>query len=78
MKIATGKVVDGRVVVEGAALDEGATVTVLTRDDDETFELSLEQETELLLAVQEAESGETISANELAFWHTSRGSGPRV
>ena len=65
MKIATGKVVEGRVVVEGATLDEGATVTVLARDDDESFELSSEQEVELLLAIEEAERGETISANEL-------------
>ena len=65
MKIATGKVIDGRVVVEGAALDEGATVTVLARDDDESFDLSPEQEAELLLAIGEAERGETISSNEL-------------
>ncbi len=65
MRIATGKVIDGRVVVEGAALEEGATVTVLARDDDETFELSPEQEAELLLAIGEAERGETISAHEL-------------
>ena len=34
MKVATGKVIDGKVVVEGTALDEGAMVTVLARDDD--------------------------------------------
>jgi len=65
MKIATGKVIGGRVVVEGSTLDEGATVTILARDDDESFELSSEQEGELLLAIEEAERGETISADEL-------------
>ena len=65
MTIATGKVVGGRVVVEGAPLDEGSTVTVLARDDEATFELSAEQEAELLLAIREAECGETISAEEL-------------
>jgi hypothetical protein len=32
MKVATGAVVDGRVVVEGANLAEGSTVTVLLRE----------------------------------------------
>jgi hypothetical protein len=65
MRIATGKVVDGRVVVEGVALDEGATVTVLAREDDESFELSPQQEAELLASIGEAERGEFLSAQEL-------------
>ena len=65
MKVATGKVIDGKVVVEGAAFDEGAMVTVLARDDDETFEVSPEQESALLLAIGEAERGETISGEQL-------------
>jgi hypothetical protein len=39
----TGKVVDGRVVVEGEALSEGASVTVLVPDE-ATFDLSEEDE----------------------------------
>ena len=50
MRVATGKVIDGRVVVEGTAFDEGAVVTILARDDDETFDLSPEQEAEVLIA----------------------------
>ena len=65
MKVATGKVIDGRVVVEGAPLDEGATVTVLARDDDEAFEVSPEEEAALLLAIGEAERGETMSGEAL-------------
>lgn len=65
MRVATGKVIDGRVVVDGAAFDEGAVVTILARDDDETFELSLEEEAELLIAITEAERGEVISADQL-------------
>lgn len=65
MRIATGKVVDGRVVFEGAAFDEGATVTVIAREDDESFELSPEQEAELLEAIGEAERGEVIGGDEL-------------
>lgn len=65
MRVATGKVIDGRVVVEGTAFDEGAVVTILARDDDETFDLSPEQETELLIAIAEAERGEVIPAGQL-------------
>jgi hypothetical protein len=65
MRIATGKVVDGRVVVEGAALDEGTTVTVIAREDDESFLLSPEQEAELLEAIGEAERGEVIGGEDL-------------
>ena len=65
MKIATGKVVGGKVVVDGAPLEEGASVTVLARDGENGFTLSREEETELLLAIAEADRGETISAEEV-------------
>lgn len=65
MRVATGKVIDGRVVVEGTAFDEGAVVTILARDDDEMFDLSPEQEAELLIAIAEAERGEVIPADQL-------------
>jgi hypothetical protein len=42
MKMATGRVVSGKVVVEGEALEEGETVTVPIHDDEETFELGSE------------------------------------
>jgi len=65
MKIATGKVVDGKVVPEGVALEEGASVTVLARDDEGGLDLTLEQEAELLLSIAEADRGETVSADEV-------------
>ena len=65
MKIVTGKIVDGQVIVEGSPFDEGCTVTVLAGDGDETFELSPEQESELLFAMDEAERGDTLSPEEL-------------
>lgn len=37
MKVATGKVVEGKVVVDGVTLDEGSLVTVLTREAEGTF-----------------------------------------
>ena len=51
IKVATGTVVDGKVVVEGEALAEGSTVTVVLREDDETFELTPEDEAECCLAI---------------------------
>jgi hypothetical protein len=65
MKIATGKVVGGKVVIDGGPLEEGASVTVLARDGENGFTLSPEEEAELLLSIAEADRGETISAEEV-------------
>ncbi len=65
MKIATGKVVGGKVVVDGAPLEEGASVTVLARDNESGFILSAEEEADLLLSIAEADRGETVSAEEV-------------
>jgi len=65
MKIATGKVVGGKVVVEGAPLEEGTSVTVLARDGERGFTLSPEEEAELLLSIAEADRGETVPAEEV-------------
>lgn len=65
MQLATGTVVNGKVVVEGEALPEGAMVTILVREADETFEVPPELEAELLESIAEADRGETISADEL-------------
>lgn len=65
MKIATGRVVGGKVVVEGEGLVDGAVVTVLARENDGTIELSPEEEEALLAAIVEVDSGETVSGEEL-------------
>ena len=65
MKVATGRVIEGKVVVDGVSLREGAVVTILTRDDEGTFELTPEEEAELLLSIAEADRGETVSAEEV-------------
>ena len=64
MQIASGKVVDGRVVVD-AELPEGAEVTVLARDSEETFEVDAELEAVLLESIAQGQRGERISAEEL-------------
>jgi len=65
MKVATGKVVEGKVVVEGDTLEEGSVVTVLAREAEGTFELTPEEEAELLLSIAEADRGETVSGEEV-------------
>ena len=65
MKVATGKVVEGKVVVDGVALEEGSLVTVLTREAEGTFELSPGEEAELLLSIAEADRGEMFSGEEV-------------
>ncbi len=65
MKLMKGKVVSGKVVVEGDPLDEGAVVTVILAEDDEAFRLGAEGERVILDSISEAERGETISGEEL-------------
>jgi hypothetical protein len=65
MKMATGRVVGGKVVLAGISLEEGTAVTVLAKDDEGGFDLTPEQEAELLLAMGEADRGETVSAEEV-------------
>ena len=65
MKVATGTVIDGKVVVEGESLAEGTKVTVVLREDEESFDLTAEEEEELLASIAEIERGEYITADEL-------------
>ena len=73
MRVATGKVVAGKIVVEGAPLEEGATVTVIATEDAETFELAPAEEAALLAAIAEADRGELLDAGEIVA-ELSRGS----
>jgi hypothetical protein len=65
MKVATGRVVGGKVVLEGEPLAEGSVVTVVASEDDETFEVSPEDERALLEAIAQADRGQVISWEEL-------------
>ncbi len=65
MQLATGKVVAGKVLVEGLDLYEGQLVTVLTRETEVAVFVTPEEEAELLEAIAEADRGETISWEEL-------------
>mgnify|MGYP003564517833 CR=1 FL=1 len=59
MEIVAGEVVDGKVVVEGGVLREGAKVTVVLETNDE-LSLSPEQNELLVRSVEQANRGEVV------------------
>ena len=61
MRVATGRIVEGKVVVEGEPWAEGSVVTVMARDDEQTFEVSADEEQALLEAIAEADRGQVVS-----------------
>ena len=65
MQLAIGKVIGGKVVVEGEPLPEGTVVTILAREADETFEVPPELEADLLASIAEADRGDTIAAEQV-------------
>ena len=58
MKIVRGKVVDGKIEVEGHPFAEGSKVAVCAFDSGEVYQLSPEEEAELLEAMAEIDRGE--------------------
>ncbi|MBI4455418.1 MAG: hypothetical protein HY644_05910 [Acidobacteria bacterium] len=66
MRISTGRVEAGKIIVEGAPLAEGAKVTVLAFEGHETFRLAEGEEQALLKAIAEADRGEVV-AQEVLF-----------
>ena len=65
MLITTGKVLGGIIKLDEKSRPEGAIVTVLAPEGDETFELRPEEEVQLLAAIAEAERGETTDASKV-------------
>ena len=64
MKLATGTVVEGKVVIDGDALPEGTVVTVLAPEGDEIFDVPPELEHELDESLEQAARGQTIPVAE--------------
>jgi len=62
MVMATGKVVDGKIVVDGDPLPEGITVAIYYEDEADDFRLSPEQLAQLDEAIAQADRGEGIPA----------------
>jgi hypothetical protein len=65
MVITSGKVVAGKIIVDGEPLPDGTVVTVLSREGDETFTLDPAAEAELLESMAEGDRGETVPADDV-------------
>lgn len=65
MKIATGTVTHGQIVVEGQPFSEGEQVTILSHGDNESFQVSPEEKRLLLESIAQADRGEFVDADEL-------------
>ncbi len=65
MHIVTGTVINGKVVLDGASLPEGAPVTVFAKEADVPVRLPGHLRSELEQALTEADSEEGISAEAL-------------
>ncbi len=65
MRIATGKVIRGKLELDGDSLEEGATVTVLVPEPDETFTLTPDEEVALEESLKQAACGEFVDADAL-------------
>ena len=65
MQFVTGTVVEGKVVLSGVTLPEGAIVTVLAQDPQASVKLPAHLQAELEDALAEADREEGISVEEL-------------
>lgn len=65
MRIITGRVVDGTIVVDGGHIEEGSLVTVVAQESGSTFVASAAEEAQLLESLAQCERGETITADQL-------------
>jgi len=60
VKVVTGTVIGGKIIVEGEPLTDGSKVTVIAQEGEEAFELAPEQEAAILEAISEIEQGKGI------------------
>ena len=65
MKIATGIVTHGQIVVDGQPFAEGERVTILGHDGDESFRVTPEEKRLLLESIAQADRGEFVDADDL-------------
>ena len=65
MKIATGTVTHGTIVIDGEAFSEGEKVTILGYGGGEPFRVSPEEKRMLLESIAQADRGEFVDANDL-------------
>ena len=65
MRVTTGTVVAGKVVLDDPSITDGTDVLVVTREREQAVRLSPEELAELEAGIAEADRGETISDDEL-------------
>lgn len=65
VKIATGTVTHGAIVVEGQPFSEGEKVTVLSYEDRTAFRVSPEEKRMLLESIAQADRGEFVDVDDL-------------
>ena len=65
MQVATGTVVEGKVILEGVSLPEGTIVTVFAKDFEASVRLSPALQAELEEALDDANREEGISGDAL-------------
>jgi len=65
MRVASGTVVLGQIVLKGEPLPDGSVLTILAGEADETFELDSADEEEILASIAEADRGELIPAEDV-------------
>jgi hypothetical protein len=65
VKIATGTVMHGQIVLEGEPFSEGEKVTILGYDDRTPFRVSAEEKRILLESIAQADRGEFVDGDEL-------------
>jgi hypothetical protein len=64
MRITRGTVINGHIVVEDEAFDEGASVTILVSDES-SFTLTDQEEETLLESIAEANRGDLLNASDV-------------
>ena len=64
MKVATGTVVKGTIVVDDPEFEDGTDVFILTREREDAVSLSAEELAELEAGIAEADRGEMIPGDE--------------
>jgi len=66
VKIASGTVLHGQIVVEGQQpFSEGEKVTILSHAESQSFRVTPEEKRMLLESIAEADRGELVDADEL-------------
>lgn len=65
MRVATGTVISGQVVLDDEPLVDGTAVIVISKEREVSVRLSPEELDELEAGIAEADRGDTISGDEL-------------